>query len=48
MTAVFVSGIVLRPHRRHLGLGLDYWVAPLIYASRCGAAGRLGLSEVGR
>jgi hypothetical protein len=32
MTAVFVSGIVLRPHRRHLGLGLDSWVALVIYA----------------
>ena len=32
MTAVFVSGIVLRPQRRHLGLGLDSWIALLIYA----------------
>jgi cation:H+ antiporter len=32
MTAVFVGGIVLRPRRRHLGLGLDSWVALLIYA----------------
>jgi cation:H+ antiporter len=32
MTAVFVSGIVLRPQRRHLGLGLDSEVALLIYA----------------
>jgi cation:H+ antiporter len=32
MTAVFVSGIVLRPQRRHLGLGLDSWVALLVYA----------------
>jgi cation:H+ antiporter len=32
MTAVFVSGIVLRPQRRHLGLGLDSWVALVIYA----------------
>ena len=32
MTAVFVGGIVLRPQRRHLGLGLDSWVALLIYA----------------
>jgi cation:H+ antiporter len=32
MTALFVSGIVLRPQRRHLGLGLDSWVALLIYA----------------
>ena len=31
MTTVFVSGIVLRPQRRHLGLGLDSWVALLIY-----------------
>jgi cation:H+ antiporter len=31
MTAVFVSGIVLRPQRRHLGLGLDSWVALLVY-----------------
>jgi cation:H+ antiporter len=31
MTAVFVSGIVLRPKRRHLGLGLDSWIALLIY-----------------
>jgi cation:H+ antiporter len=31
MTVVFVSGIVLRPQRRHLGLGLDSWVAVLIY-----------------
>jgi cation:H+ antiporter len=31
MTAVFVSGIVLRPQRRHLGLGLDSWVALVIY-----------------
>jgi hypothetical protein len=30
MTAVFESGIVLRPQRRHLGL--DSWVALLIYA----------------
>jgi cation:H+ antiporter len=32
MTAVFVSGIVLRPQRRRLGLGLDSWVALAIYA----------------
>ena len=32
MTAVFVSGIVLRPQRRHLGLGLDSWITVLIYA----------------
>jgi cation:H+ antiporter len=32
MTAVFVSGIVLRPRRHRLGLGLDSWVALLIYA----------------
>lgn len=32
MTAVFVSGIVLRPQRRHLGLGLDSWIALVIYA----------------
>jgi cation:H+ antiporter len=32
MTAVFVSGIVLRPQRRHFGLGLDSWIALLIYA----------------
>jgi cation:H+ antiporter len=32
LTAVFVSAIVLRPQRRHLGLGLDSWVALLIYA----------------
>jgi cation:H+ antiporter len=32
MTAVFVSGIVLRPQRRRLRLGLDSWVALLIYA----------------
>jgi cation:H+ antiporter len=32
MTVVFVSGIVLRPQRRHLGLGLDSWIALLIYA----------------
>jgi cation:H+ antiporter len=31
-TAVFVSGILLRPQRRHLGLGLDSWIALLIYA----------------
>ena len=31
MTAVFVSGIVLRPQRRHLGLGLDSWIVLLIY-----------------
>lgn len=29
---MFVSSIVLRPQRRHLGLGLDSWVALLIYA----------------
>jgi hypothetical protein len=32
MTAVFVSGIGLRPQRGHLGLGLDSWIALLIYA----------------
>jgi cation:H+ antiporter len=32
MTAVFVNSLVLRPQRRHLGLGLDSWVALLIYA----------------
>jgi cation:H+ antiporter len=32
MTAVFASGIVLRPQRRHLGLGLDSWIALVIYA----------------
>jgi hypothetical protein len=32
MTAVFVSGIVLRPQRRHLGLGLNSWIALLVYA----------------
>jgi cation:H+ antiporter len=31
MTAVFVSGIVLRPQRRHLGLGLDSWIVLLVY-----------------
>ena len=31
MTAVFASGIVLRPQRRHLGLGLDSWIILLIY-----------------
>lgn len=30
MTAVFVTGIVLRPQRRHHGL--DSWIALLIYA----------------
>jgi hypothetical protein len=30
MTTVFVSGIMLRPQRRHLGL--DSWIALLIYA----------------
>ena len=29
---MFVSAIVLRPQRRHLGLGLDSWVALVIYA----------------
>jgi hypothetical protein len=28
---VFVSGIVLRPQRRHFGLGLDSWVALVVY-----------------
>jgi cation:H+ antiporter len=32
MTAVFVSGIVLRPQRRRLGLGLDSWIALVVYA----------------
>jgi cation:H+ antiporter len=32
MTAVFVSGVVLRPKRRHLGLGLDPWIALVVYA----------------
>jgi cation:H+ antiporter len=31
MTTVFVSGIVLRPQRRHFGLGLDSWIALFIY-----------------
>jgi hypothetical protein len=49
MTAVFVSGIVLRRQRRHLGLGLDSWVALLVYALGVwGAAGRLGPSEARR
>jgi hypothetical protein len=32
MTAVFVSDAVLRPKRRHLGLGLDPWIALVVYA----------------
>jgi cation:H+ antiporter len=32
MTAVYVSGLILRPQRRHLGLGLDSWIAVLVYA----------------
>ena len=32
MTAVFVSGIVLRPQHRRLGLGLDSWIALVVYA----------------
>jgi cation:H+ antiporter len=32
MTAVFVVGIVLRPKRRHAGLGADSWVAVVVYA----------------
>lgn len=37
MTAGFVVGIVLRPRRRHAGLGADSWVALVIYIfGRCG------------
>jgi cation:H+ antiporter len=32
MTAVFVAGIVLRPARRHFGLGADSWIVLLVYA----------------
>jgi hypothetical protein len=32
MTAVFVSGVVLRPKRRHLGLGPDPRIALVVYA----------------
>ena len=31
MTAVFVAGIILRPARRHAGLGPDSWVVLLVY-----------------
>jgi hypothetical protein len=44
--AVFVSGIVLRPHRRHLGL--DSWVALLIYASAWGLLVVSGCAEASR
>jgi hypothetical protein len=49
MTAVFVSGIVLRPQRRHLGLGLDSWVALVIYGSSSVSVGRFmpALAAVG-
>jgi cation:H+ antiporter len=31
MTLIFVVGIVLRPQRRHYGLGVDSWVVLLAY-----------------
>jgi cation:H+ antiporter len=31
MTTVFVAGIILRPRRRHAGLGLDSWLVILVY-----------------
>jgi cation:H+ antiporter len=31
MTLIFVVGIVLRPQRRHFGLGVDSWVVALTY-----------------
>jgi cation:H+ antiporter len=32
MTLIFVAGIVLRPQRRHFGLGADSWVVFVVYA----------------
>jgi cation:H+ antiporter len=31
MTLIFVVGIVLRPQRRHFGLGVDSWVVLLAH-----------------
>ena len=31
MTLIFVAGIVLRPQRRHFGLGVDSWVVLVAY-----------------
>jgi cation:H+ antiporter len=31
MTTVYVTGIILRPSRRHFGLGADSWVVLLVY-----------------
>ena len=32
MTAIFVTGLILRPKRRHFGLGPDSWIVTLVYA----------------
>jgi cation:H+ antiporter len=37
MTLIFVVGIVLRPLRRHYGLGVDSWVVLVAYC--CGLSG---------
>lgn len=31
MSLIFVTGIVLRPQRRHYGLGMDSWVVLPVY-----------------
>jgi cation:H+ antiporter len=31
MTTIFVVGIILRPRRRHAGLGIDSWVVSFVY-----------------
>ena len=43
MTAVYVTGLILRPRRRYLSLGLDSWVAVLVYV-----LGIWGLTVVAR